>query len=310
MADQDSENSTETQTATPDESRPRFGSGLTQSDPSPSPSPAVGGPSEDANPETPVPQERDWDKIDLERVNPDELPDHLKPAAQLARRLKADYTRKTQDLAEQRRREAAETAERERRYLEAIGRTQQAPSSAQDQLDALQRLAADPSLSPEDRRGLEVVDQLIRGRVEPLTSENEQLKGNLQKMEQFIASIQQERQVQRERALLEDQRAAEEVFGAEEVSTYLSDPAYAQLIANNYGRINPRTGQPFNLTALLEVFTGRQAEQIAAARAGQQQARQQAKETVRPKGGVPRGDHASGAISRREAEAQVAKIFG
>lgn len=302
MADQDSESSTEIQAQTSEDSRPRFGAGL-DADPSAPPSPAVGGPSEDADSATPSPQERDWDKIDLERVNPDELPEHLKPAKAIVQRLRADYTRKTQEIARQREQMRAEMEAERRQYLEALQRTQP-QQAAEQQLDVLQRLAADPNLSAEERRGLEAVKQLIDSQVGQVAQESKALREELQQVRQAQQAILQERQAQAMRRVQGELEEANSAFGEETVNQY------APLIRANYGQVDPRTGEPFTISAMLELFTGRQATAIQQAREGQQAARLDAKAKLRPKAAPTSSEDRGGRLSRREAESQVAKIFG
>jgi uncharacterized phage infection (PIP) family protein YhgE len=310
MAANDPQGTTETPAAAPVDDRPRFGAGLIEdtTDPQAAASESDSGPSVGANNQTPDPQASqrpavDWDNIDLERVNPDELPDELKPAAKVARRLRADYTRKTQELASERTRLAQEAAQERQRLIETFSRVQGGPGQREQAVDFLQQLSADPNLSADERQGLQAIDQLINHRIGPIMQENEQLKQTVAQLQQGYGQLTQRQVDEASRLLVKEVNQAKDTFGEETVQQY------APVIHRLYGQMDPRTQEPYTIAGILELMTGQQAQKVANARAQNLQAARAAKAQTGPRSSTAPAA-TTGPMSKREALAELGSIFG
>jgi len=122
---------------------PDFGTDLLEDEDQPTASSEGTGPSTPSSGSTAAD-----DAVDLTTADPDSLPAHLKPAAEYIKRFQQDYTRKTMDLADQRRsldQMQAGIQQERQQYLDALNQTPQA--SPEDPVQALY-----DALPEEDRR--------------------------------------------------------------------------------------------------------------------------------------------------------------
>ena len=253
--------------------------------------------SEGAGPSTPNAATTADSAVDLTTADPDTLPDHLRPAAEYVKRLQADYTRKTMDLADQRR--AVENMQGESRgerqqYIQALS---QAPG-AQQQDDPIQALY--DALPEEDRRGLNTVDQLVDHRIRAALGE-----GTLEQISSIRSELDTLKSTQNSGRVREIQS---ELAEARAEYGDLVDQ-YSDLLVNNYGRINPNTNQNFTVSEILGLFSGRTAEAAQSARSEDQRARSASKRRAAPRAQSAAAG-TNGDLSDAEASDLISQLDG
>jgi hypothetical protein len=182
------------------------------------PQAAESGPADDDDwfslPEEPAPAAQE----DLFRW--DELPED--PAIQkLAKGLQGTFTRRQQEIAQERKALEAERQELAR-YREYEARKRQDPAAAAEMLQAeLQALGAAPPAGPQMPAGLQQVGQLLAA-VEPENENEGALKAVGQQLFQQLLSIQQQQQLFQQQQMLDKQRQ-EQAEAARQVQADISD---------------------------------------------------------------------------------------
>ena len=236
------------------------------------------------------------DAVDLTTADPDSLPSHLKPAAEYIKRFQQDYTRKTMDLADQRRsldQMQAGIQQERQQYLDALNQTPQA--SPEDPVQALY-----DALPEEDRRGLSTVDQLVDHRIKAALG-----NGALEDVSQIRSELNAMKEMQtsgRVREIQSELAEARTEYGD------LVDQ-YSDLLVTNYGQINPNTSQPFTVTEILGLFSGRTADAAQSARAEDQKARSASKRKTASRAQTASAG-TNGDISDAEASDLIAQLDG
>lgn len=244
-------------------------------------------------------------------------PDDLTPEERQAGYMRqADYTRKTQDLAEMRNQVATQQQQlqqQQQQYQELLGKLQQQVTQGipqqQHARDVLEDAMSNPHLSAEERQGLQMIDQVLSQRLErfaPLLEKMEQL-GQLteqfpqiqQRMESLSAAQQQEAQ-ERAQAQL---REAQEAFGPLEQLDASVRQLAGSLIQSR--QTNPQTGRPFTLSEALGFASGKTVEEARAARQSNSQARRQAQRRTRTPAAPGGPTDTEGNISEAEAIAAI-----
>ena len=224
----------------------------------------------------------------------------------------ADYTRKMQDVADQRRAleaREAQIAEQQRVQVEATTRlTNQLQASQPAAPDPVQALAA--QLGPEEARGLTVVDQLIQERavaiadrqvaaaLEPYKPYLDQL-GTTTGMVSQVAEQQNAAARNNARAQIE---AAEAIFG--KVDAW--DARHRAIAAGLTKQENPDTGEAFTVAEAMSLATGRRIADQQDAVSQQRQARNSAKRSITAQAGSPTLAEAGGTITRAQALQEIA----
>ena len=231
-----------------------------------------------------------------------------------------DYTRKTEELAQERRdfqaeREAFRTEMAQLR--QQMQQTQQAPVQQQNGLvGQLQQVMNDPNLSPEDRAGLNV----IRGLAEEVEayeqelSELRQIRDQFQQTSQVVQGLTQQQQQAQLNMVRNQMDEARQMFGEDVVQGAMG--AIRRLGVENgqwNPETNPSTGKPYTISEIVAMATGRTAEDRKAAVEANRNGRVQAKHRVAANGsqsGNPPKSFLTPAEAMAEIEAnQVAAGF-
>lgn len=217
----------------------------------------------------------------------------------------ADYTRKTQAVADERRQVAAERAqmaEERRIFAEAQARASQPP-----QANPLEQLAA--QLGPEEARGLTVVDQLVQERAQEIATRLIEehigpLRPDLERLNSTIGVVdqlqQQQTAVHRSNANAQIE-AAEAVFGKVDAWTESQRGIVGALTRHE----NPDTGEAFTVAEAMSLATGRRLTDQGAAVTQQRQARNNAKRSTASAAGSPPLTETAGVISKAQAMSEI-----
>ena len=217
----------------------------------------------------------------------------------------ADYTRKTQAVADERRQVAAERAqmaEERRIFAEAQARASQPP-----QANPLEQLAA--QLGPEEARGLTVVDQLVQERAQEIATKliEEQigpLRPDLERLNSTIGVVdqlqQQQTAIHRSNANAQIE-AAEAVFGKVDAWTESQRGIVGALTRHE----NPDTGEAFTVAEAMSLATGRRLTDQGSAVTQQRQARNNAKRSTATQAGSPPLTETAGVISKAQAMSEI-----
>ena len=217
----------------------------------------------------------------------------------------ADYTRKTQAVADERRQVAAERAqmaEERRIFAEAQARASQPP-----QAHPLEQLAA--QLGPEEARGLTVVDQLVQERAQEIATRLIEehigpLRPDLERLNSTIGVVdqlqQQQTAIHRSNANAQIE-AAEAVFGKVDAWTESQRGIVGALTRHE----NPDTGEAFTVAEAMSLATGRRLTDQGSAVTQQRQARNNAKRSTATQAGSPPLTETAGVISKAQAMSEI-----
>ena len=217
----------------------------------------------------------------------------------------ADYTRKTQAVADERREVAAERAQiaEERRIMaEAQARASQpAPHNPLEQLAA--------QLGPEEARGLTVVDQLVQERAQEIATRviEEQigpLRPGLERLNSTIGAVDQ---MQQQQAAVYRQNADAQIEAAEAVFGKVGAWTEGQrgIVGALTRHENPDTGEAFTVAEAMSLATGRRLTDQGDAVTQQRQARNSAKRSTATQAGSPPLTETAGVISKAQAMSEI-----
>ena len=224
----------------------------------------------------------------------------------------ADYTRKTQEVADSRRQLDAER-EGFRQQQQQFQETQQQLLLQQQQgppppgiPQQLQQVMSDPSLSAEDRAGLNVIltmsqnQEAQAGVIADLRARLEQWEPQLQTTNQVVTQLSQEQQAGNLKRMEDQVQEAYTLFGQE------ATQAAADFIKKNISTPNRKTGQPYTVAELVGLESGRSVEDAQAARQGNKAVRQRSKQGVNSNGTAhPATTPAGGTLSKEEALREI-----
>jgi len=224
----------------------------------------------------------------------------------------ADYTRKTQQVADDRRQVDTERAEL-RRQQEQFQETQRQVLLQQQQgppppttSQQLQQVMTDPSLSSEDRAGLNVILTMSQQQeqqanvISDLRSRLEQWEPQLQTTNQVVSQLNQEQQASSLKRMEDQVQEAYDLFGQE------TTQQAAEFIKKNISTPNRKTGQPYTVAELVGLESGRSIEHAQEARQGNRAVRQRSKQGVNSNGSAhPVTTPAGGPISKAEALREI-----
>ena len=224
----------------------------------------------------------------------------------------ADYTRKTQQVADERRQVDTERAEL-RRQQEQFQETQRQVLLQQQQgppppttSQQLQQVMTDPSLSSEDRAGLNVILTMSQQQeqqanvISDLRSRLEQWEPQLQTTNQVVSQLNQEQQASSLKRMEDQVQEAYDLFGQE------TTQQAAEFIKKNISTPNRKTGQPYTVAELVGLESGRSIEHAQEARQGNRAVRQRSKQGVNSNGSAhPVTTPAGGPISKAEALREI-----
>ena len=217
----------------------------------------------------------------------------------------ADYTRKTQAVADERREVAAERAQiaEERRIMaEAQARASQpAPHNPLEQLAA--------QLGPEEARGLTVVDQLVQERAQEIATRLIEehigpLRPDLARLNSTIGAVDQ---MQQQQAAVYRQNADAQIEAAEAVFGKVGAWTEGQrgIVGALTRHENPDTGEAFTVAEAMSLATGRRLTDQGDAVTQQRQARNSAKRSTATQAGSPPLTETAGLISKAQAMSEI-----
>ena len=224
----------------------------------------------------------------------------------------ADYTRKTQEVADSRRQLDAER-DSFRQQQQQFQETQQQLLLQQQQgppppgiPQQLQQVMSDPSLSAEDRAGLNVIltmsqnQEAQAGVIADLRARLEQWEPQLQTTNQVVTQLSHEQQAGNLKRMEDQVQEAYTLFGQE------ATQAAADFIKKNISTPNRKTGQPYTVAELVGLESGRSVEDAQAARDGNKAVRQRSKQGVNSNGTAhPATTPAGGTLSKEEALREI-----
>ena len=217
----------------------------------------------------------------------------------------ADYTRKTQAVADERREVAAERAQiaEERRIMaEAQARASQpAPHNPLEQLAA--------QLGPEEARGLTVVDQLVQERAQEIATRviEEQIGPLRPGLERLNSTIGVVDQLQQQQTAVHRQNADAQIEAAEAVFGKVGAWTEGQrgIVGALTRHENPDTGEAFTVAEAMSLATGRRLTDQGDAVTQQRQARNSAKRSTATQAGSPPLTETAGLISKAQAMSEI-----
>ena len=224
----------------------------------------------------------------------------------------ADYTRKTQEVADSRRQLDAER-DSFRQQQQQFQETQQQLLLQQQQgppppgiPQQLQQVMSDPSLSSEDRAGLNVIltmsqnQEAQAGVIADLRARLEQWEPQLQTTNQVVTQLSHEQQAGNLKRMEDQVQEAYTLFGQE------ATQAAADFIKKNISTPNRKTGQPYTVAELVGLESGRSVEDAQAARDGNKAVRQRSKQGGNSNGTAhPATTPAGGTLSKEEALREI-----
>ena len=225
----------------------------------------------------------------------------------------ADYTRKTQDLADQRRQLEAEYQQRietsQAQMQEQLNQQKELITALKPESDDLiGRALQNPDLTQEDRIGLSVI-QGVQQENTTLKAELQQLKEAvatlLPVVEQTQASTQQMTAAQTEaqsKAINEELKASDEAYGAEKTDA-AGDPIRAL-----WGKPNPLTQKPYTIPEIVAMAHGLPAKAQEEAVTKQNGHRKAAKKKVRTQSNTAQTPQ-EGSLSPQEAISAIAETM-
>ena len=253
----------------------------------------------------------DPNAVDWARVDPNTVPEQYKPVQEAVKQQQADYTRKMQDLADQRRQQEAQQAELTNMQREWADRVQ-AVAPAPQQLDPVQQLRMQST--DEENKAMDFMDFYVEQRTQQKFNELEgRYNALLQRMEQSEAVIgpATQRMQQRERAEAVERTSsavneAVEAYG-EDVRNPKWTPEMLRLMENdrnNNPHLNPLTDKPYTVKEAYEKAAGITASNAAELRASDKQTRRSSKNALRTNASVSASEDGS-ALTDNEVLSQL-----
>ena len=247
--------------------------------------------------------------------------------------MRKDYTRKTMELADDRRALESERAELRKQQDEwfktretNVTGSQPQPAvvpgansemSAQQLAAAVQytqQAMASPNLSADQR--LQIQQELIalqglqgmRGEIDELRSFREEMAPLLQQTANSVTQLTQAQKDAHVQKRLDKVKEAQDLFGEDTVKQYGSQ-VYMHFNAEDNGNpmTNPATNEPYTPAEIVAMYSGVSLQEAQQARNRNGRARTQAKQGTRPAGAQQQAPVAAGGAlqSRAEAEAEI-----
>jgi len=200
---------------------------------------------------------------DWARQNKSDVPTEYHAVIEAAKSQQADYTRKTQDLADQRRQFEQQQQTQQQQILQTL----------QNQINTQQQPQEDPyadlraRLGPDDSNAIDVVRQIIKTE---MGTGNDDLKTEMGQLKQGIALLAQQQQVGKVKEAAGQLQEARDKYGE------ALDP-YAEQIKALIGVPNKNTGANYTVTEAYETVSGVKADEAAALRQADQNTRRTSK---------------------------------
>jgi|15BtaG_2_1085339.scaffolds.fasta_scaffold01181_5 hypothetical protein len=235
-----------------------------------------------------------------------------------------DYTRKTQDLADERRAfeakqvewQEAQKAQQEQiqQTLQALQQTQQ-PQAQTGLVQQLQDVASNPNLTAEDRAGLNVIANLAneletaKQTIASLSQFQEQVAPQFEQINQTVTGLSAAQQQAQVAGLRNQLAEANEAFGVEVVEAAM--PLVRRMGAVNGSwspEVNPQTGEAFSIAEMVGLASGKLAQGNQEAQEAQLNGSRLAKKSVAGTGVT--GTSKPGTFSEADAIAEIGQNQG
>jgi len=200
----------------------------------------------------------DWARQDKSQV-----PSEYHAVIDTAKSQQADYTRKTQDLADQRRQVATQQQTQQQQVYQAL--QNQVNNNQQPQEDPYADLRA--RLGPDESSAIDVVRQIIKTE---MGTGSDDLKTEVGQLKQGLTLLAQQQQSGRVKEAAGQLQDARDKYGE------ALDP-YAPQIKALISVPNPDTGTNYTVSEAYEVVSGVKADQAAALRQTDQSTRRTSK---------------------------------
>lgn len=229
-----------------------------------------------------------------------------------------DYTRKTTELAEQRR--AFEQQQQAFQQQQQAWLTQQqeqlqklqTPAGEPSRSAQIRQLAADPNLTPSDRQGLGVIADMAQQLEESqqqyadLRTQLEQITPQVQQTGQAVSQLSAGQSATQLKQIAEQRKEAIDLFGQE---TYDQTVKVIGPLFIRDGKFQPpmndASGEPFTVAEMIGRMSGKDIEQARAARNGNDRSRRGARQVAAARGVAPGASEGSGTQSREQAIAEM-----
>jgi len=224
--------------------------------------------------------------------------------------LRADYTRKTQDLADARR-ELAQEVQQARQEREATRQHYEDRFNAlntslnPEKPGVLARALDNPELSSEDRAGLQYLQvgeqdhQALKENVTTLSSQMEEMQGRLNWAYQQLEGQYVDQRGAADREIQEQFAEADDAFGAEKTQKS------TDVVRALWNKENPQTGAPYTIKEIVAMANNIPAGQVQSAVSRQANGRAQAKRAVSAPQISPANVPQEGPLSEAEAMAVI-----
>tara|TARA_Y100000593_G_scaffold12991_1_gene24212 strand:- start:1782 stop:2720 length:939 start_codon:yes stop_codon:yes gene_type:complete len=292
------------ETSSADSSSEEVGSiELFPEDTSNEPSESVGGHSESSSAEAFDPDTFDWTRGD-----PDTVPEQYQPVLRAVKNQQADYTRKMQDLADQRRQHQEQAQQVERMRNEWADRVQAVAAPQEPQYTPIEQLRAQST--DEENKAMDFMDFYVNQKTEDrfaqLERQNQMLMQRLERSEAAVGPIIDQSREQVVSRTNDAVAEAVEAYG-EDVRNPKWTQEILKLLANNPDgspHNNPITGNPYSVKEAYEKAAGITAQAANALRTADKRTRKGAKNAVRANASMDAGEDGS-ALTDNEVLARL-----
>ena len=264
---------------------------------------SVGGHSESSSAEAFDPDTFDWTRGDIDTV-----PEQYQPVLRAVKNQQADYTRKMQDLADQRRQHQEQAQQVERMRNEWADRVQAVAAPQEPQYTPIEPLRAQST--EEENKAMAFMDFYVNQKTDErfaqLERQNQMLMQRLERSEAAVGPIIDQSREQVVSRTNDAVAEAVEAYG-EEVRNPKWTQEILKLLANNPDgspHNNPITGNPYSVKEAYEKAAGITAQAANALRAADKQTRRGAKNSVRANTSMDAGEDGS-ALTDNEVLARL-----
>ena len=203
---------------------------------------------------------------DWARQEKSQVPQQYHAVIDAAKSQQADYTRKTQDLADQRRQLETTQQTQQQQMYQALRNQVNTEQPKEDPYADLRS-----RLGPDESSAIDVVRQIIKTE---MGSGNDDLKTEVGQLKQATALLAQQHQVGRVKEAAGQLQEARDAYGE------ALDP-FAPQIKALIGVSNPESGANYTVTEAYEMVSGVKANQAASLRQNDQDARRNSKRQAR-----------------------------
>lgn len=240
----------------------------------------------------------DPSSVDIRTTKIEDIPEqhrpYFEPAYAALKQLESGATKRDQDLQDQLKQ--AETAEQEwRNRIEGLA---QGPAVPDPQATALQSQIAE--MTPEQKQGVDVVQQLIRSEMKQLSM----LPESVQQLAAVVQQMQQGQQASQQQQIVQQVAEARTAHG-DDVDNW------ANQIGALVAQTNPLTGANYTVRESYELLSGKTAQAAQSARQTDQQVRQHNKQNITSPTGTQVVTHEGQSdLSMADARAQIEALDG